>query len=806
MLARETGRLTRVGLVANPTSVDSRLVRSVEIVSAATRTAGGSLVRIFGPEHGFWGEAQAGEAVGDAVDPVSGLEVVSLYGERREPRAELLADLDALVFDLQDVGLRYYTYLSTLVACVTSIAALKARGGRAPRLVILDRPNPLGGRSVEGMSIEPEFLSFVGCLPVPARYGLTIGEFARFAVAKLGLRLELAVVPLEGWSRDMLWPETGLPWVPPSPNLPDFHAALCYGGACLLEGTNLSEGRGTALPFRIFGAPWLDGEALAAELTRRKVPGFAFAPARFVPSISKHAGLACRGVRVHITDERASRPLLLGYAILDAVRTLHPRELQLLPFLDQLSGNALIRQGATLDTVLDRERAEAGAFTVERRPYLLYPEENETRRLRAARPSAAGSPRAAEHPRAAGRPHAAAPAGTWKALGIMSGTSVDGISVALIQVTAGAASGPRIANLASRTYPIDESLRSEVFALFEDGPGSLDRLAVLDRQLGEAFGRAALELLSEARVDPEDVSVVGSHGQTIRHVAGPPGSARRGTIQAGSGAAIALVTNIPTVSNFRVADIAAGGTGAPLVPFYDCVLASAFERPAAFLNVGGIANVTWIGSQDEMVAFDTGPGNVVADRLAAIASGGKLRCDLDGRLGERGRVLPVVLAAWLRHPYLSVSPPKSAGREEFGTTFFEAEVAPRLAAGASPFDLLRTAEAFTARAAADALARLVPAPPRVLSVTGGGAWNPWIMADLRASLAGMRVARGDEVGLSVDFKEAEAFALFGLWRLLGLRNTEPRATGAVRAVIAGELSLPPHPLIEPSSKPITSVR
>ena len=794
ILARETGRSARVGLVANPTSVDSRLVRSVEIVSAAARDAGGSLVRIFGPEHGFWGEAQAGEAVGDTVDPVSGLEVVSLYGERREPRAELIADLDALVFDLQDVGLRYYTYLSTLVACATSIAALAARGGRAPRIVVLDRPNPLGGESVEGLSIEPELLSFVGCLQMPARYGLTIGELARFAVAKLGLRLDLAVVTLEGWSRDMLWPDTGLPWVPPSPNLPDFPAVLCYGGTCLLEGTNLSEGRGTALPFRTFGAPWLDGEALAAELSRRKVPGFAFAPARFVPSISKHAGLACRGVRVHVTDERGCRPLLLGYAILDAVRTLHPRELVLLPFLDQLSGNTLFREGAALDAILERERVEAGAFAVERRPYLLYPEVRET-----------GWPRETGRPRAVGHPRAAIPAGTWKALGIMSGTSVDGISVALVQVTTDASGGTRVANLAARAYPMDESLRSEIFALFEDGPGSLDRLAVLDLRLGEAFGRTALTLLSEARVAPADVSVIGSHGQTIRHVAGPPGSARRGTIQAGSGAAIAMVTGIPTVSNFRVADIAAGGTGAPLVPFYDLVLASAFERPMAFLNVGGIANVTWVGRHDEMVAFDTGPGNVVADRLAAIASGGNLRCDLDGRLGERGRVLPEVLAAWLAHPYLSAPPPKSAGREEFGTTFFEAEVTPRLASGASPFDLLRTAEAFTARAAAAALAHLVPAPPRMLSVTGGGAWNPWIMADLRASLAetGTRVARGDEVGLSVDFKEAEAFALFGLLRLRGLRNTEPRATGAMRAVIAGELSLPPHPLIEPTSMPFT---
>jgi uncharacterized protein YbbC (DUF1343 family)/1,6-anhydro-N-acetylmuramate kinase len=780
VLVRGTGAAGRVGLVANPTSVDARLERSVEIVRDAARTVGGELVRLFGPEHGFWGEAQAGEPVRDAVDPKTGLPVVSLYGERREPRSEMLADLRTLIFDLQDVGLRYYTYLSTLVACAQTIASIKQVDQPALRLVVLDRPNPLGGLVVEGMAVEPGCVSFVGRMPAPARYGLTIGEYARYAVATLGLDLEIEVVPLQGWCREMMWPDTGLSWVPPSPNLPGFEEVVCYGGTCLLEGTNLSEGRGTTLPFRTFGAPWLDADALAADLSGRNLPGFAFVPARFVPTFSKHAGQRCRGVRIHVTDAHAARPLRMGYAILDALRALHPRELELLPanaqgkapFLDLLAGNALARQGAGLDALLDRERADALAFERERRPFLLYPEPDRRPAARAARGAASPAP------------------GSWKAVGLMSGTSVDGIDAALVEVTVGTRGSCRVANVLSRTYPMEESLRAEVFALFEDGSGCLERLAVADRRLGEAFGAAALALLAEAGVDPAEVTVVGCHGQTVRHVAGAPGSMRRGSVQAGSGAAIALATGIPTVSNFRVTDIAAGGTGAPLVPFYDAVLATAFEKPVAFLNLGGIANVTWIGAGGEIAAFDAGPGNMVADRLAAIASGGELACDKDGCLGSRGRVLPEVLDAWLSHPFFAMTPPKSAGREEFGSKFFDTTVAPHISAGARPLDLLRTAEAFTARSAADALMRHVPTRPTLVAVTGGGAHNPWIMADLAAGLPGARVVRGDEVGLSIDHKEAEAFALFGLWRLLCVPNTEPRATGAAKAVIAGELSLP----------------
>jgi anhydro-N-acetylmuramic acid kinase len=387
------------------------------------------------------------------------------------------------------------------------------------------------------------------------------------------------------------------------------------------------------------------------------------------------------------------------------------------------------------------------------------------------------------------------PAGRYACLGLMSGTSVDGVDAALVKVEL---RGPGDLDLelgAARVTPLDPGLREEIFALFEDPAGSLERLALLDLRLGEAFGAAARSLMEEAGLGPGEVDVIGSHGQTIRHVAGAPGSPRRGSLQIGSGVAIALATGVPTVSDFRVADIAAGGTGAPFVPFLDRLLAPRFAKPVVFQNFGGIGNLCWIGPDASLLAFDTGPGCMIADRLAEYATEGKLRYDRDGELGARGRLDEERLANWLRHPFLRLPPPRSAGREEFGDSFWRAEIAPALAAAVADsrrlaLDLLRTAEAFSARSAARACLDLCPLPPRELVVTGGGARNPHIMAELRAALPGVRVSGGDEVGVSVDFKEAEAFALMGLFALLGLPNTEPRATGASRAVVAGKLSLP----------------
>ncbi|MBL8968797.1 MAG: DUF1343 domain-containing protein, partial [Spirochaetaceae bacterium] len=308
LLARRLGSAEpRLGLVANPTSVTADLKRSVEVVQGA-----GRLLALFGPEHGFYGEAQAGEPVADGRDEATGLPVHSLYGAAKRPRRELLRGLDALVFDIQDSGLRWYTYLSTLVAVIEELDALAAEGP-APALVVLDRPNPLSGAVVEGMALEPAFASFVGALDLPARHGLTLGEAARLAAARRGPRIRLDVVELEGWSRGRHWPETGLPWVPPSPNLPTFDSNLAYAATTLLEGTNISEGRGTTRPFEIFGAPWIGPEALARELESRRLPGLAFRPCRFVPGFSKHSGEPCGGVQLHVRDRAAARMAEAGY-------------------------------------------------------------------------------------------------------------------------------------------------------------------------------------------------------------------------------------------------------------------------------------------------------------------------------------------------------------------------------------------------------------------------------------------------------------------------------------------------------------
>ncbi|MDP3176802.1 MAG: anhydro-N-acetylmuramic acid kinase [Spirochaetaceae bacterium] len=406
------------------------------------------------------------------------------------------------------------------------------------------------------------------------------------------------------------------------------------------------------------------------------------------------------------------------------------------------------------------------------------------------------------------------PSGSYLGIGLMSGTSVDGIDAALIEAELLGPGDIRIQLRSGLVLPMPERERSEIFALFEDGAGSLERLALLDLRLGKLFARAALAVAESAGVRPSEVFAIGSHGQTIRHVAGEPLSARRGTLQIGSGAAIAQATGIPTASDFRVADIAAGGTGAPLVPFFDRLAASAFEKPVVFQNFGGIGNLCYVddappcaaagaaadaaADADTLLAFDTGPGNMIVDALAALASGGKLRYDRDGELGSRGRVRPELLADWLGHPFLSARPPKSAGREDFGVSFFRERIEPALlrAGGeraereAFVLDLIRSAEAFTAATAARAYADFLPRAPKTVIVTGGGARNPLVMGDLAAALPRSRVVSGDEVGLSVDFAEAEAFALMGIYCRLGLRNTEPRATGASRAVVAGKLSLP----------------
>ena len=308
----------RVGLVCNPTAVDRRLRHAADVLSAAPRVR---LAALFGPEHGVRGDVQYMAAVGDERDRVTGLPVHSLYGSSPEslrPGRSQLAGLDALVFDVQDVGARYYTYQATMMLC------MEAAASAGLRFVVLDRPNPIGGREVEGPALRPGYQSFCGMHDLAVRHGMTVGELAALFREERGLDLDLEVVPCEGWRRRRRFPDTGLPWVLPSPNMPTPDAALVYPGMCLLEGTNLSEGRGTTRPFHLLGAPWLDGGQLARDLEAEGLPGVRFRAAGFTPTWDKHAGRLCHGVELHVHDADAFRPFRTGLACVAVARAQDP--------------------------------------------------------------------------------------------------------------------------------------------------------------------------------------------------------------------------------------------------------------------------------------------------------------------------------------------------------------------------------------------------------------------------------------------------------------------------------------------------
>jgi uncharacterized protein YbbC (DUF1343 family) len=306
----------RVGLVTHPAAVDVRLRHAAELLAEAP---GVRLAVLFGPEHGFLGDAQDLVGVRDSAEPLSGIRVHSLYGDRFEslrPTEEQLRGLDALVIDLQDVGSRYYTFQATMLLC------LEAASRQRLLTVVLDRPNPLGGNAVEGPVLAPGYESFVGIHPMAIRHGMTIGELARMYRQERGLTGELLVVTCEGWRRDWDFDQTGLPWVLASPNMPTVETAFVYPGQCLLEGTNLSEGRGTTRPFELCGAPGIDARKLSQRLRDEALPGVAFRAAWFRPTFHKFAGETCGGVQVHVTDRQAFRPVRTGLAVLAALREL----------------------------------------------------------------------------------------------------------------------------------------------------------------------------------------------------------------------------------------------------------------------------------------------------------------------------------------------------------------------------------------------------------------------------------------------------------------------------------------------------
>lgn len=310
-------RGVRLGAVLHPASVTGAGRHTLH----ALERQEGALFRLgalFGPQHGFLGQTQDNMIEWEGYrHPRLGVPVHSLYGRHREPTPEMLRGLDALLVDLQDVGARYYTFIWTMYLC------MKACAGAGIPLVVLDRPNPINGIATEGRALDPAYRSFVGLHPLPARHGRTIGELAALFRAEAFPDCALEVLPMEGWERRMWFDETGLVWVMPSPNMPTLDTATVYPGMCLLEGTNLSEGRGTTRPFELFGAPWLDADETAEALNAVGLPGVFFRAASFVPAFQKYAGTLCHGAQMHVTDRGAFEPYRTGVAVIDHVRRHH---------------------------------------------------------------------------------------------------------------------------------------------------------------------------------------------------------------------------------------------------------------------------------------------------------------------------------------------------------------------------------------------------------------------------------------------------------------------------------------------------
>jgi len=370
----------RVGLVTNPTGVDRHLRHTIDLLHGHPDV---DLRLLFGPEHGIRATAQDMITVADARDPATGLPEISLYGKTFDslsPTPAHLAQLEVLLFDIQDTGARYYTYAATMALCMRAAKAAQIK------VIVLDRPNPINGTEIEGGGLDPGLENFCALYPVPQRHGMTIGELARLYNETFGIGCELEVVPCEGWRRDWFYDECELAWVMPSPNMPTPDTAIVYPGMCLLEGTNLSEGRGTTRPFELFGAPFIDARKLAEELWRYELPGVAFRPCVIEPAFHKFARQRCGALQAHITDRCAFRPYRSGLAILVAVKSLWPEKFSWrtepyefrtdVPAIDLLTGKAEVRraidQGKGINEVMRIACAGTDTYDKGRRRALLY--------------------------------------------------------------------------------------------------------------------------------------------------------------------------------------------------------------------------------------------------------------------------------------------------------------------------------------------------------------------------------------------------------------------------------------------------
>ncbi len=313
----ESFRGQRLGLLCNQASTDHRFRHSRDLL---LQHYPGQLRCLFSPQHGFFSAKQDNMIESaDSIDSFSGLPVFSLYGETRKPYPSMFDDIDVLLIDLIDVGTRVYTFIWTVVYC------LQAAAETGTRVVILDRPNPLGG-TVEGNLLKEDCASFVGLWSIPMRHGLTMGEMALFCNREMTIGANVEVIPVQGWQRDMLFPETGFPWVFPSPNMPAFASALVYPGQVIWEGTNISEARGTTLPFELLGAPFLGFDEVLQEIEKTDLPGCVFRPLAFEPTSGKWAGRSCRGFQLHVTDAALFKPYRTGLALLQALMMLYPED------------------------------------------------------------------------------------------------------------------------------------------------------------------------------------------------------------------------------------------------------------------------------------------------------------------------------------------------------------------------------------------------------------------------------------------------------------------------------------------------
>jgi uncharacterized protein YbbC (DUF1343 family) len=369
---------SRVGVVCNHASIDRGFSHVIDRVNTCE---GVTLAAIFGPQHGFRSDVQDNMVEtphGD--DPRRRVPIYSLYSETREPTAEMLRGIDALVIDLQDIGARIYTYIYTMANC------LRAAARHGVTVIVCDRPNPIGGIEVEGATLGRGWESFVGLFPIPMRHGMTIGELAKLFNDAFGIGASLDVVKMDGWTRDMYADATGLPWVMPSPNMPTLDTAIVYPGTVLFEGTMLSEGRGTTRPFELVGAPWIDAEPFAAAMNGAGLDGVYFRPAGFEPTFQKHAKQPCGGCQIHVTDRAVFKPVITGVALIDAFRRLDPSrfawrqppyeyEHDKMP-IDILAGSDVLRQqiesGAPVRNIAASWADDEAAFRRLRASYLLY--------------------------------------------------------------------------------------------------------------------------------------------------------------------------------------------------------------------------------------------------------------------------------------------------------------------------------------------------------------------------------------------------------------------------------------------------